>query len=151
MKDFHRKNSILFCRNPTVPGPSRKNSRHPQKRRCLLRSCLLRLSDHVFSDLFRLSQQLLRTPQQSGCDGHPSDEVLLEADGEIRLRDGKAVGINEREILLKAEEEALETAKRAKHLHPFAWPEKEHWGQTKIYFDEVRFDLDENRKDGGHY
>lgn len=83
--------------------------------------------------------------------GHPSDVDLVVVDGEIRLRDGKAVGINEREILLKAEEEALETAKRAKHLHPFAWPEKEHWGQTKIYFDEVRFDLDENRKDGGHY
>lgn len=83
--------------------------------------------------------------------GHPSDVELVIVDGEIRLRDGRAVGIDEEEILLKAEEEAMETAERAAHLHPFAWPKKQHWGQTKLWFDEMRFDLEENRKDGGHY
>ena len=58
--------------------------------------------------------------------------------------------VSEEEVLLKAEEEALETVERATHLHPFA-RKKPQWGQTKIYFDEVRFDLEENRKDGGHY
>ena len=83
--------------------------------------------------------------------GHPSDVELVIVDGEIRLRDGRAVGIDEEEILLKAEEEAMETAERAAHLHPFAWPKKQHWGQTKRWFDEMRFDLEENRKDGVHY
>lgn len=83
--------------------------------------------------------------------GHPSDVDLVIVDGEIRLRDGKAVGVDERAILLKAEEEAVETVERASHLQPFAWPKKSHWGQTKLYFDEVRFDLEENRRDGGHY
>lgn len=81
-----------------------------------------------------------------------ADDVdLVIVDGQVKLRDGKAVAADEEEILLKAEEEALETAERAKHLHPFAWPKKKQWGQTKMYFDAPRFDLEENRKDGGHY
>lgn len=83
--------------------------------------------------------------------GNPSDVDLVMVDGEIVLSEGKAVTVHEEEVLLKAEEEALETAKRASHLHPFAWPQKPQWGQTKIYFDEERFNMEENRKDGGHY
>lgn len=83
--------------------------------------------------------------------GHPCDVDLVIVDGQIRLRDGRAVDVDERDILLKAEEEAKETVERASHLHPFARPTKSHWGQTKMYFNEARFDLEENRKDGGHY
>ena len=82
--------------------------------------------------------------------GHPSDVDLVVVDGEIRLRDGKAVGINERDPS-EGRRGSSGNSKAGKTSAPFAWPEKEHWGQTKIYFDEVRFDLDENRKDGGHY
>lgn len=82
--------------------------------------------------------------------GHPSDVDLVVSDGRILIRDGKVKTVSEEEVLLKAEEEALETVERATHLHPFA-RKKPQWGQTKIYFDEVRFDLEENRKDGGHY
>ena len=83
--------------------------------------------------------------------GHPSDVDMVMVDGQFAFRDGKAVAVNEEEVLLKAEQEALETAERAEHLHPFAWPKKPQWGQTKIYFDEERFNMEENRKDGGHY
>ena len=85
------------------------------------------------------------------CNGHPSDVDTVIVDGEVLLREGKAVSVNEEEVLLKAEQEALETAERAAHLHPFAWPKKPQWGQVKMYFDEERFNLEENRKDGGHY
>lgn len=82
---------------------------------------------------------------------HPSDVDLVLCDGEIVLKDGRAVKVCEEEVLKKAEQEAFETVSRANHLKPFAWPSKPQWGQTKIYFDEKRFDLEENRKDGGHY
>lgn len=82
--------------------------------------------------------------------GHPSDVRLVVVDGQIVLRDGKAVNVKEEEVLLAAEQEAVETAERARHLHPFAH-KKPQWGNTKIYFDEIRFDLEENRRDGGHY
>lgn len=83
--------------------------------------------------------------------GHPTDVNLVVVDGQIAMKDGKAVHVNEEEVLLKAEQEAQETVQRAAHLHPFAWPSKPQWGQTKRYFDEVRFDLKSNREDGGHY
>lgn len=82
--------------------------------------------------------------------GHPSDVDLVLVDGQIILRDGKATTVNEEEVLLAAEREALETAWRASHLHPFLNRQPQ-WGNVKIYFDEVRFNMEENRRDGGHY
>ena len=82
--------------------------------------------------------------------GHPSDVDLVLVDGQIVLRDGKATTVNEEEVLLAAEQEALETAQRASHLHPFLNRQPQ-WGNVKIYFDEVRFNMEENRRDGGHY
>lgn len=82
--------------------------------------------------------------------GHPSDIDMVMVDGQIVLRDAKAVNVDEEEVFLAAETEALETAERAVHLHPFI-KKKTQWGKTKIYFDEVRFDMEENRRDGGHY
>ena len=83
--------------------------------------------------------------------GHPSDVDLVLVDGQIVLRDGKATTVNEEEVLLAAEREALETAWRASHLHPFLNRQPQ-WGNVKIYFDEVRFNMEEeNRRDGGHY
>lgn len=81
---------------------------------------------------------------------HPVDVDYVFVDGQIVLRDGKAVNVNEVDVLLKAEQEALETVERAPHLHPFA-DKKPQWGNTKIYFEKERFDMEENRKDGGHY
>ena len=82
--------------------------------------------------------------------GHPSDVDLVLVDGQIVLRDGKATTVNEEEVLLAAERDALETAWRASHLHPFLNRQPQ-WGNVKIYFDEVRFNMEENRRDGGHY
>lgn len=80
---------------------------------------------------------------------HGDVEIVL-VDGEILLENGKAVKVNEKDIILQASEEAKKTIERA-GLNKFAYPSKEQWGQTKMYFDEVRFDIEENRKDGGYY
>lgn len=82
---------------------------------------------------------------------NPTDVDLVLVDGEIKLDKNGAVSVDEKEVLLKAEEEARETVARTPYLDAFAHPKKKQWGQTKMYFDEVRFDLEENRKDGGHY
>ena len=82
---------------------------------------------------------------------NPTDVDLVIVDGEIKLDKNGAVSVDEKEVLLKAEEEARETVARTPYLDAFAHPKKKQWGQTKMYFDEVRFDLEENRKDGGHY
>lgn len=79
-----------------------------------------------------------------------SDIDYVVVDGEVLLDDGKAVNINEKEIMLQAEEEAVKTMDRA-GLGKFAYPSKPQWGKTKTYFDEVRFDIEENRRDGGYY
>lgn len=81
---------------------------------------------------------------------HPSDVDLVLVDGQIVLKDGKAVTVNEEEVLLAAEQEAMETAERASHLHSFAH-KKPQWGNVKMYFDAPRFDMEANRRDGGHY
>lgn len=79
-----------------------------------------------------------------------ADVEMVIVDGEILLKRGKAVKLNEKEIMLQAEEEAKKTVERA-GLTKFAYPHKKQWGNTKSYFDEVRFDIEENRKDGGYY
>lgn len=58
--------------------------------------------------------------------------------------------VQEREILLRIESEVQETIKRS-GLESFAYPQNNNWGKTKLYFNEYRFDLEENRKDGGSY
>lgn len=78
------------------------------------------------------------------------DIEMVIVDGEILLENGKAVNLNEKEIIMAAEEEAKVTVERA-GLQKFAYKSKKQWGQTKIYFDEIRFDINENRKDGGYY
>ena len=79
-----------------------------------------------------------------------ADVDMVIVDGEILLENGKAVYVNEKEVMLQAEEEAKKTMNRA-GLQKFAYPSKRQWGKTKTYFDEVRFDIEENRKDGGYY
>ena len=66
--------------------------------------------------------------------GHPSDVDLVLVDGKIMLKDGKAVAVDEKEVLLKAEQEALETAERAEHpSHPFAMAEKAFSGDRQKF------------------
>ncbi len=84
------------------------------------------------------------------CNATHDDVDMVVIDGEILLENGKTVYLNEKEIMLQAEEEAKITIERA-GLQKFAYPSKRQWGRTKEYFDEVRFDIEENRKDGGYY
>ena len=44
----------------------------------------------------------------------------------------------------------METVKRA-GLDKFAWPSVPQWGRTKLYPDEVQFDLEASRRDGNYY
>ena len=82
--------------------------------------------------------------------GMPSDVDMVIVDGAVMLENGKAVNVDERDVLLKAEQEAIETVKRA-GLDKFAWPSVPQWGRTKLYPDEVRFDLEASRRDGNYY
>lgn len=84
------------------------------------------------------------------ANGSPSDVDMVIVDGEILLQDGKAQRVDERKVLLQAEEEAIETVKLA-GLDKFAWPSVPQWGRTKLYPDEVRFDLEASRRDGNYY
>lgn len=84
------------------------------------------------------------------CNASHSDVDIVLVDGDILLEGGKAVNLNEKEIMLSADKEARNTIDMA-GLQKFAYPSKKQWGQTKIYFDELRFDIEENRKDGGYY
>jgi cytosine/adenosine deaminase-related metal-dependent hydrolase len=84
------------------------------------------------------------------CNASHADVDMVFVDGEMLLEGGKAVNLNENEVMMLAEEEASKTIDRA-GLQRFAYPSKEQWGQTKMYFNEVRFDIEENRKDGGYY
>lgn len=79
-----------------------------------------------------------------------ADVKMVVVDGEILVENGKAIKVNEEEIIIQAEEEAKKTVERA-GLQNFAYPPKMQWGKTKMYLDEVRFDIEENRKDGGYY
>ncbi len=84
------------------------------------------------------------------CNASHADVNIVIVDGEIILENGRAINVNEKEIMLQAEEEAKKTVERA-GLQKFISSSNSKWGKTKMYFDEVRFDIEENRKDGGYY
>ena len=86
--------------------------------------------------------------------GGDVDNVLV--DGEFLLRDGKVLSVDEKKILLDAQREAEEMVERARlsgytQLGDFANLQGEYWGMArKPPMDEI-FDLEWQRRDGGHY
>lgn len=84
------------------------------------------------------------------ANGSHADIDMVIVDGEILMEDYKIDHLDERKIMIEIEEEMIETVKRA-GLENLAYPKTEQWGRTKMYFDEVRFDIEANRKDGGYY
>lgn len=84
------------------------------------------------------------------CNASHADINMVLVEGEVLLSGGKIANSDEGEIMLSAEEEAIKTINRA-GLQKFAYPSKKQWGQTKMYFDEIRFKIEENRKDGVYY
>jgi cytosine/adenosine deaminase-related metal-dependent hydrolase len=81
----------------------------------------------------------------SGCD---VDNVMV--DGEFLLREGRVLSVDERQILREAQREAGETVERA-NLNGFAYLRDAYWGQARKPPTEELFDLEWQRKDGGHY
>jgi len=92
---------------------------------------------------FNTIQSIVMSAQ--GCD---VDNVLV--DGAFLLRDGKAQTVDEKQILTEAQREAEETVERAK-LNGFAYLHDAYWGQTRKPPTEEIFDIEWQRRDGGHY
>jgi len=92
---------------------------------------------------FNLIHSLVLSAQ--GCD---IDNVMV--DGEFLLRDGNVLSVNEKQILTEAQREAEETVERAK-LSGFACLKDAYWGQLRKPQTEEIFDLEWQRRDGGHY
>ncbi|MDD7401082.1 MAG: amidohydrolase family protein [Eubacteriales bacterium] len=82
--------------------------------------------------------------------GAPGDIDLVIIDGKIHMEDHQVLNIDEHEIYRQVEEEAASTIERA-GLDKFAFPSQSQWGRSKYYPDEVRFDLEQSRKDGNYY
>ena len=80
-----------------------------------------------------------------GCD---VDNVMV--DGEFLLRDGKVLSADEKQILTEAQREAEETVERA-NLHGFAYLRDAYWGMARKPPTEEIYDLEWQRRDGGHY
>jgi cytosine/adenosine deaminase-related metal-dependent hydrolase len=79
--------------------------------------------------------------------GSDVDNVMV--DGEFLLRNGAVLKANEKEILLTAQKEVEETVQRA-NLSGFAYLHDAYWGRARKPFTEI-YDLEWQRKDGGHY
>ena len=92
---------------------------------------------------FNLIHSLVMSAQ--GCD---VDNVMV--DGEFLLRDKKVLTVNENKILAEAQKEAEETVERAK-LEGFAYLKDSYWGMARRPQKEEIFDLEWQRRDGGHY
>jgi len=80
--------------------------------------------------------------------GNDVDNVMV--DGEFLLREGRVLSVDEKQILTEAQREAEETVERA-NLNGFAYLHDVYWGQTRKPPTEEIFDLEWQRKDGGHY
>lgn len=81
--------------------------------------------------------------------GQGSDVSNVIIDGEILVREGKVLHVNEKEIMTKASAEAEIIVNRA-GLGKFAYQEESFWGKNRVSFEE-RYDIEWQRQDGGHY
>jgi cytosine/adenosine deaminase-related metal-dependent hydrolase len=82
--------------------------------------------------------------------GQGSDVDNVMVDGEFLLRNGAVLKADEKEILLAAQKEAEETVERAK-LSGFAYLHDAYWGKARKPQAVEIFDLEWQRRDGGHY
>ena len=80
-----------------------------------------------------------------GCD---VDNVMV--DGAFLLRDGKVLSVDQGKILKDAQREAEETVERA-NLSGFAYIHDAYWGKTRKPQTDEMFDIEWQRRDGGHY
>ncbi|MCL1930650.1 MAG: amidohydrolase family protein [Treponema sp.] len=81
---------------------------------------------------------------------HATDVDNVIIDGELLMEDRKT-NVNEKEILLSAQKEADKTIERAIGLHKMAHIDENNWGKPrKPHLDEP-FDIEWQRRDGGHY
>lgn len=86
-----------------------------------------------------------------GAEAGDIDNVFV--DGEALLENSEVVSVDEKQILIEAQEETERSIERAKPLlERYAHPQKSHWGQLRRYDgEEQRFDIEWSRKDGGYY
>jgi cytosine/adenosine deaminase-related metal-dependent hydrolase len=80
-----------------------------------------------------------------GCD---VDNVMV--DGEFILRNSKVLTVNEINILTEAQRETEETVERA-NLCGFAYLHDAYWAMARKPHTAELFDIEWQRKDGGHY
>lgn len=102
----------------------------------------INLKNHKFMPLFNVVYSLVAA-------GNGSDVSNVLVDGEFLLKDGKVISSNEEEILDSVQEMAEIIVQRA-GLHKFAFQKEIFWGENRVFFEE-RYDIDWQRKDGGHY
>jgi len=92
---------------------------------------------------FNIIHSLVMSAQ--GCD---VDNVMV--DGEFLLRENKVLSVDEKQVLKEAQREAEETVERA-NLNGFAYLHDSYWGKARKPPAEELFDIEWQRKDGGHY
>jgi cytosine/adenosine deaminase-related metal-dependent hydrolase len=83
----------------------------------------------------------------SNANGTDVDNVIV--DGEILMENRKA-NVNEAEILLSAQKEAEKTVERA-NLSKMAHINENNWGKIRKPPQSELFDIEWQRRDGGHY
>lgn len=81
------------------------------------------------------------------ADGSDVDNVII--DGKLKISGNIALGIDENVIFEAANKEAEVIVNRA-GLSKFAYQDEIFWGKNRTYFEE-RYDLEWQRRDGGHY
>jgi cytosine/adenosine deaminase-related metal-dependent hydrolase len=80
--------------------------------------------------------------------GQDVDNVMV--DGEFLMRDDKVLGVDESKAYTEIQREAEETVERA-NLSGFAYLKDAHWGMARKPQTEEIFDIEWQRRDGGHY
>ena len=83
----------------------------------------------------------------NNANGTDVDNVII--DGEV-LMENRKTNVNEKEILLTAQREASKTIERA-NLRKMAHIDENNWGKVRKPVQPELFDIEWQRKDGGHY
>jgi 5-methylthioadenosine/S-adenosylhomocysteine deaminase len=71
-------------------------------------------------------------------------------DGKLLVENRQVLTVDESQVLIEAQAEAEATIERA-NLHHLAYLEQDQWRQTRRPDGPEPFDLEWQRKDGGHY
>nr|WP_307992099.1 amidohydrolase family protein [uncultured Niameybacter sp.] len=81
--------------------------------------------------------------------GEGQDVSHVMVDGQLIMENKIVKTVDERDVLLEAQEEAVRTVERA-NLKNFAYLDEYSWGQNRKS-DKELFDMEWQRRDGGHY